>query len=177
MEFDKIIDAIEDNFDLHETLDIEFKSAKGGFPGAFWETYSSFANTEGGLIVLGITERKGKFFVDGLSEDDIKKYKTIFWNQCHSRETISECFLANNGCTEVKSQRLSATQRRIEILNYTDGVFRSASEIAKAFSLSIDYTQRKFISPMVKEGMLQPLHPNKGTHPYQKYSNAKSKSI
>ncbi len=33
-----------------ESSEVEFKSAKGGFPGSFWETYSSFANTDGGVV-------------------------------------------------------------------------------------------------------------------------------
>lgn len=44
-----------------ESSEIEFKSAAGGFPGSFWETYSSFANTEGGTIVLGIKEKTINF--------------------------------------------------------------------------------------------------------------------
>ena len=47
---------IEDIINSSESFDLEFKSAKGGFPGSFWETYSSFANTQGGQIFLGIKE-------------------------------------------------------------------------------------------------------------------------
>lgn len=48
--------AISDLLKQDEGLHLEFKASKGGLPNSLFETYSAFANTDGGDIYLGISD-------------------------------------------------------------------------------------------------------------------------
>ena len=76
-----------------ENSEIEFKSAKGGLPESFWETFSAFANTNGGIIVLGIKEKNGIFYPDGFDKQQLQTYKKRFWDCAHNKEKVSATML------------------------------------------------------------------------------------
>lgn len=55
--------------DLNESYGIEFKKATDKLPKSFWETYSSFSNTNGGYIFLGVDESNhGSLIFTGVSD-------------------------------------------------------------------------------------------------------------
>ena len=92
---DYLYNYIDELIENQENYELEFKSAIKGFPSSFWETYSSFANTQGGTIVLGIKERNYDLIAEGLSYEQIEKYKKELWNglnnnQCVSRNILRE---------------------------------------------------------------------------------------
>ena len=77
-----------------ETFHLECKRAQGGLPGSLWESYSSFCNTDGGVILLGVKEEGGSLVVEGV-EDDAALVKS-FWDVVHNPEKVSSCVLTES---------------------------------------------------------------------------------
>ena len=72
-----------------ESSDWEMKSARGGFPGSFWETYSAMANENGGIILLGANEKENTIELHGLTADHINSYKKILWDGLHNKSVVN----------------------------------------------------------------------------------------
>lgn len=83
-------DDINNLLSFGERIQLEVKEAKNSVPKSIWETYSSFANTQGGYILLGISENLHeedilkRFTVVGV--DDPRKVLTDFWNTINSEK-------------------------------------------------------------------------------------------
>ena len=77
------------NFDKYkEDNCLEVKKAESGLPISLWESYSSFANSNGGVIILGVGERQdGSWYTTGLRNVD--KLKRNFWNTIHDTKKVS----------------------------------------------------------------------------------------
>lgn len=71
-----------------EKIDIECKEAESNVPRSAYESYSAFANTKDGYIILGVREDKKKilpeerFIIQGIQ--NAKKQIEDFWNTINS---------------------------------------------------------------------------------------------
>ena len=86
MEANEILELLK----YGENINLECKKAESSLPNAVWETYSSFANTEGGTILFGVEEH--------IKETDFEKRFTFvsinnpdqrikdFWNTINSEK-------------------------------------------------------------------------------------------
>lgn len=72
-----------------ELVNIEVKAASRGIPNSVWETYSSFSNTFGGTIILGIEEDKitKKFIPRGIKNP--QQMRSDIWNTLNNRQKVS----------------------------------------------------------------------------------------
>jgi ATP-dependent DNA helicase RecG len=119
------LETLLDRINLGEDQDIEFKSADGGFPKSSWETVSAFANTDGGYIVLGVTENRNGFEISGVRNPSVLLKE--FWNNHNNLQKLSTpiCFnsdleqleIETNKLVIIKVPRATRTQRPVYINN------------------------------------------------------------
>lgn len=84
--------SLDEIMTLRESVEVEFKLAigqdgKGKLPHDIWPTYSAFANTRGGVIVLGIKEHKDRYELIGVLDAD--KLLVDLFNQLNNPQRVS----------------------------------------------------------------------------------------
>lgn len=88
-----------------EHISLECKEAKNALPKSVWETYSAFANTSGGLILLGVKEERmmdeaeHRFCISGVFDAD--KLIQDFWNTLNS-EKVNVNILVDSDIEELQ---------------------------------------------------------------------------
>ena len=112
--------------EIGERVDIECKEASNEIPKSLWESYSAMANTEGGIILLGIGEDKKnrKLVINGVKNVD--KRLTDFWNTINSKKVntnllsdddVSIMKIKNKDILIIKVPRANYKQKPIFINN------------------------------------------------------------
>ena len=77
-----------------ESETLELKESKNSLPKEFWPTYSSFSNTKGGRIILGVKESTPQNIITGVNSPD--KVIQDLWNNLSNRQKVSFCAMNNS---------------------------------------------------------------------------------
>lgn len=96
---------LKELLEFGERISLECKRADSDLPKSIWQTYSAFANTVGGLIILGIEEIRDtsslfpQYEIRGVKNAD--KQIRDFWNTINS-EKVSDSILTDNNVYTLK---------------------------------------------------------------------------
>lgn len=93
------IEIIISSGNFHQECEwLEYKKAENNIPKDFWSTYSAFANTAGGFILLGISEitegKKKNFVFSGVKQ--AQKVQDHLFSLSRSKEKVSTALLQSD---------------------------------------------------------------------------------
>ena len=116
---------------------IEAKKALGGLPKSIWETYSAFANTLGGVILLGVIETADKTF-DSVNLPDPNSLICEFWRIINDPLKVSVNILAKKDVyveeidgdriIVIKVPRADRTDKPVYVDNDVRNTYRRSGE-------------------------------------------------
>jgi ATP-dependent DNA helicase RecG len=122
---DMDLETLLEKLDIGESQDFECKTAEDNVPKDAWKTISSFANTEGGYIVLGVAEKKSQFQVTGVNNP--KRQLKDFWDNHNNSQKLSVPICSESDVTVeeiddkfliiIKVPKATRTQRPVYINN------------------------------------------------------------
>ena len=85
---------LNEMYKYRENNRIEAKQSLTGLPHSIWETYSAFANTNGGYILLGVEELPDRT-LRAITLPDPEKLVADFWSIINNRQKVSVNILQN----------------------------------------------------------------------------------
>lgn len=105
--------------EYRENNRLEVKKAVGGLPNSIWETYSAFANTNGGCILLGVEELTDKS-LRAVKLPNPEKLVTDFWNVVNDRLKTNVNILSNKHVNIVEADGNRIIMIEVPRANRTD---------------------------------------------------------
>ena len=138
------LEELYEKIDIGENADIEFKSAKGGFPKSAWETISAFANTAGGYLVLGVVEQGSNLFeIEGVKNPS-GLLKT-FWDGHNNPQKLSTPVCRESDVGVISDPRNPHIQRMFQFLGLGEKAGSGFIKILRAWK------EQAWFRPLVYE--------------------------
>ena len=106
-----------DILNLGESEDLECKKSKNEVPKSLWDTYSAMANTNGGIILLGIDEVDNELIITGV--ENVDKVIKDFWSTLNG-EKVNKNILKNEDLEVIDIDNKSVIKINIPRAYYKD---------------------------------------------------------
>ena len=104
--------------ELREAVDLEVKQAEFAFPKDALETYSAMANTNGGVILLGIKELKDDFELTGIQ--NVSKVRKELFDSLNNQSKVNKNRINDDDVENKEAECKRIILIRVPSAKYTD---------------------------------------------------------